>query len=318
MNWLVQQSELTPTQLGIIDQPIHSHVVVLGPPGSGKTLVLLQRAKHLIDSSGGTPEDFRIFVYSNVLKDYIRSAAELLGIPNDNILTFDDWCCTYYEENIGSLPWGRSGPDFPRVRRQVRAHLKRSEATKRHKFLLVDEGQDLDECAYSIAEYLSDHVTVFGDDNQQLYREGIGTERIKRVLGRSKAVKTVNLGDTFRCSPYVAKVASIFLASDKKKEALPLQHQPINLQEMQKPLLTIAKNVEDEIKELFCSLQARVSLNERIAILFPTRRLAYGYAQNLNNRGLEVEVPAQRGRSNAQLTIDFNTPRPKVMAYPQR
>lgn len=316
MNWLVRQSELTQTQLGIIDLPINRNFVVLGPPGSGKTLVLLHRAKHLVDCYKGAPEDFRIFVYTNVLKEYIRSAAELLGIPNDNILTFDDWCCTYYEKNIGRLPWGMSGPDFARVRRQVHSHVKRTEAKKPFKFLLFDEGQDLDENAYSIADHLSGHVTVFGDDNQQLYREGIGIERIHEALGGPRRVKTVHLADAFRCSPYVARMASNFLPSDDEKQAFLLQQPMVYAGERQKPLMNIVKHREAEIEELFCNLQLRLGLNERIAILFPTRRLAFGYAQNLNDRGLEVEVPVQRGSSRERLTIDFNSPRPKAMAYP--
>lgn len=316
MDWLVPRNELTHHQLGIVDLPVQRHVVVLGPPGSGKTLALLHRAKYLIDSHEGTPDDYRIFVYTNVLKDYIRSAAELLGIPNNNILTFDDWCCTFHEENIGRLPWGKGGPDFARVRRQVRSNLKRTEAKKPFKFLLVDEGQDLDEAAYSIANYLSGHVTVFGDDNQQLYREGIGIERIKQALGGSRRVKTVHLADAFRCSPYVARMASNFLESDEEKQAFLLQHPLVYSGERQKPLLKIVKNREAEIEELFRNLQVRLGLNERIAILFPTRKLAFGYAQNLNDRGLEVEVPVQRGSSRERLTIDFSTPRPKAMAYP--
>lgn len=281
-------------------------------------MVLVHRAQYLIENYGFVPDSFRIFVFTNVLKDYIRSAVEFLDIPLENTLTFDDWCRTYYEENIGRMPFKDRGPDFARMRREVLAHLRKSEAEKQFKFLLIDEGQDLDKNTFAIANHISEHVTVFGDDNQQVYEEGIGIEQIRNILGGNQNVRTVNLLDAFRCSPYVAQMASRFLGSDEEKAAFLRQHPPVYKGERQKPLLNIAKDREDEKEQLCRNIQVRVGLNEKIAILFPTRRYVYGYAQGLREKGLEVEVPAQRSsRSNNEyLTIDFNTPRPKAMPYP--
>ena len=312
------RSELTHSQLNIIELPVDKHLLVRGPPGSGKTMVLVHRARFLVDNYRCEPGSFRIFVFTNVLKDYIRSGIEFLDIPIDNTLTFDDWCRTYYEQNIGRMPFANRKPDFSRMRRQVLDHLRVYRTRKLYKFLLIDEGQDLDQNSFAIATHISEHVTIFGDNNQQVYDQGIGIEQIRDVMGGKQNVKTVNLIDAFRCSPYVAQMASKFLGSIEERAEFLHQHPPVYMGERQKPLLNIVQNREDEKEQLFRNIQVRLGLNERIAILFPTRRYAYGYAQGLNERGLEVEVPAQGGRKSKStyLTIDFNSPRPKAMPYP--
>ena len=68
------------------------HRVVFGPPGSGKTQVLIHRAAYLRDSGDVRPDRFRILVFTNVLKDYIRSGLEMVNIPEGNVTTFDRLC----------------------------------------------------------------------------------------------------------------------------------------------------------------------------------------------------------------------------------
>ena len=43
--WLVPRSDLTPEQLRAIELPPTEHRVVIGGPGSGKTQMLLHRAR---------------------------------------------------------------------------------------------------------------------------------------------------------------------------------------------------------------------------------------------------------------------------------
>lgn len=87
--WLIPRDELTPDQLRAIQLDTGEHRVILGPPGSGKTQVLLHRARHLLDSHGVSPDRLRIFVYTNALKDYIASALELLDLPPELLTTWD-------------------------------------------------------------------------------------------------------------------------------------------------------------------------------------------------------------------------------------
>jgi len=73
--WLVPECDLTIDQIRAVELPTDSHKVILGGPGSGKTMVLLHRARHLAQTESGQPDRFRIFVFTNVLSNYIRCPA---------------------------------------------------------------------------------------------------------------------------------------------------------------------------------------------------------------------------------------------------
>src|SRR5438128_2412242 len=84
----------------------HEHRVIGGAPGSGKTQILLHRARHLLDTEGVDISRLRIFIYTNVLGDYIRSALNLLNLSDASVSTFDSWCREYYQQHVtGKLPW---------------------------------------------------------------------------------------------------------------------------------------------------------------------------------------------------------------------
>jgi superfamily I DNA/RNA helicase len=159
MVWLVGENRLTTDQLRAVEAlPTESRLIV-GGPGSGKTLVLLHRARYLSDRYRVPAERFRIIVYTNVLRDYIQSACHELGVPLDNVLTFDHWCRLYYERHIGRrIPWNHQAkrPDFEHMCKAVAGHV----ATLRpqlYDFVLVDEGQDLEVEAFAVLRTISKH-----------------------------------------------------------------------------------------------------------------------------------------------------------------
>lgn len=125
VTWFVPRSDLSPDQLRAVDLPVREHSIVLGAPGSGKTLVLLHRAKRLIEEEGVPPERLRIFVFTNTLKDYIRSTLALLDIPETCVTTFDYWCREFYTTFVARrVPFAHHGPDFDAIRTGVLNKLR--------------------------------------------------------------------------------------------------------------------------------------------------------------------------------------------------
>ena len=92
MPFLLHDSQLTREQRSIVELRPDRHHLVLGPPGSGKTQVLLHRARWLRDRANTPPDRYRIFVFTNVLSQFIRQSLDYLAIPPDTVQTFDDWC----------------------------------------------------------------------------------------------------------------------------------------------------------------------------------------------------------------------------------
>ncbi len=98
--WLIPRDEMTPDQTRAIELTPSENRVIFGPPGSGKTMVLLHRARHLIDQYGADPSRLRIFVFTGTLKNYIRSALRVLDLPADCVTTLDKWCFDVHKAEI--------------------------------------------------------------------------------------------------------------------------------------------------------------------------------------------------------------------------
>jgi superfamily I DNA/RNA helicase len=313
MSWLVTPSELTPEQQRAVQLGPTEHRAILGGPGSGKTQILLHRARYLCDTQRVSPERFRIFVYTNVLKDYIKAALRDLRLPEENVVTFDHWCRTYYQAHINSrLPWDseKKCPDFDEIRRAVLAHA--SSHPPLFDFVMVDEGQDLTDEIFAFLGKVSRHVTVCLDNKQQIYDSGSTEAGILASLGIRK--RNINLIEAFRVCPYLVEVASHLISDPQEREAFRNQtRQPQT--ERQTPLLYFYRTLEDDRKNLQQIVRERQLKGDRIAILLPQNRHVFGCANGLLDAGIEIEVPPQRFGKKSYLEHDFSSSRPKLMSY---
>ena len=306
MTWLLAKSELKQEQKKAVELPIDKHQLITGPPGSGKTQILVHRAKFLCNQYKVQSDEFRIFVFTNVLKDYIKQGIDLIGLPEENVLTFDYWCRHYYKSHIsGRLPWDNANEttDFVAVRQGVRQHVERLTAPL-YRFVMVDEGQDLDAECFEILRRISHHVTVCMDTRQQIYARGANESIIMQKLQIDKA--NSNLLKGFRCSPYIISLAKEFIPSTAQRTDFGRDLKPFEFSERQTPLLYYAANPEDEQNRLYKLLIERQQLSEKIGVLFATKKMAFGWSQAMAERGLHVENPK---------TIDFLSGHPKFMSY---
>lgn len=314
--WLVPRTELTPDQLRAVELAPTQHRVVAGAPGTGKTLVLVHRARHLLDTGFGNLGRCHIFVFTNVLKEYIRSALDFVDLPDGCVSTFDSWCTNFYKRHIGGrLPWRAAppGPDFEAIREAVFAHCRQHAAAGAlFDFVLVDEGQDLEPEVHQLLSTLARHVTVCLDHKQQIYSTGSDREGILSALGVKR--ETVMFLDAFRCSPYVVDLAAHFIANSTERDAF-LQQTRMPQRERERPLLYCGVNFEDEKRHLLEVLRARLNLDKSIAILLPEKRQVFGFAQGLSEAGVEVEAPRQTGKKSRFREHDFSSNRPKLMPY---
>jgi superfamily I DNA/RNA helicase len=73
MSWLIPPCDLSSRQQQAVELPPDQPRLIVGPPGSGKTQILLHRAAFLRDTANLSPDGYRVFVFTNVLKDYIRA-----------------------------------------------------------------------------------------------------------------------------------------------------------------------------------------------------------------------------------------------------
>jgi superfamily I DNA/RNA helicase len=308
MPFLLHDSQLTREQRSIVELRPDRHHLVLGPPGSGKTQVLLHRARWLRDRANTPPDRFRIFVFTNVLSQFIRQSLDYLAILPGTVQTFDDWCGGLWETLVGGrkpkVPAPGKGLDYQAIRRGVAAAIQKSPgAAPQLDFAMVDEGQDLDAYAYQILRGAVPHVSVFADARQQIFEGGLGEAEILTALG--VAQQTASLLPAYRNSPDVAKLASYF---GNHFDGL-----NYTAKDRQKPCFYVAADWDDEIDQMAAIIREQMRLNHKVCIIVPTNRDLYGVATRLGERGVPVEkaTPPRRGAPAA----DFNTLTPKIATY---
>jgi len=309
--WLLPRLDLTPEQLRVVEMSPNEHRVILGPPGSGKTQVLIHRADYLSGAYDLKPDQYRVFVFTNVVKEYIKSGIQFLGLPEEVVSTFDHWCRLLYEKHISRrLPRENRGINFGEIRSAVLKLLREKSALQKGlSFVLVDEGQDLTPQVYEILSLAAQHITVFVDPQQKIFENGASESFILDKLGLRKCNATL-LG-AYRNAPYVAQLASYFIDDDRKREQYLAQ---INAEQKirEKPLCFMAADFQKEMDRLAEIISQRQVMNERIGIIVPTNKQLYGFAKGLDERGVTVEKAVPRTNDGG---CDFGNATPKIATY---
>lgn len=308
MTWLVPYADLTMDQMRAVDASADTHRLIVGAPGSGKTLALLHRTARLRERYHVPEGRYRLLVFTNVLKQYIRAGAADLGIPLEAISTYDAWCADYFDTHIGGRrPWDAAKKmlDFAEIRERVRADVLAKQPNL-YDFVVVDEGQDLNPEAFEVLRTVARHVTVAADRKQQLYDHGASEEAIANRLGLPR--RNVSLLAAFRCSPYIVPLGAAFIAGPT--EAQTFRDQTLTAPgKRETPVLFVARDFDEERQRLGEVARERAILGERVAILLPLARQVFGFRKAMQEFGLDAEV---QGKGEA---LDFSSPAPKLLTY---
>ncbi len=297
--------ELSIPQLNLVEMDYDENKLIIGGPGSGKTHVLLHRANYIREEEQLSDNEFRLFVYTNSLKNYIKPALVLLSIDEENVVTIDSWCKNFYEDNINHvLPKIGNKPDFNRISEEVSKHIEENaEYHDTYKFSVVDEGQDLSLANLYIIYLISEHVTVCADNKQQIYENRVDTTEIREQLYIEEHDRP--LIETFRCSPFIVDLASKFITDhDDQNEYIAQTRTHSDGRET--PIIYCAEDFDDERNKLFEMLNTRIIKGDSIGILFPQNAQVYGFAEGLKGMNIEVETTKKH---------DFNNNSPKLMSF---
>ena len=316
--WLLPFSDLTLDQRRMVEAPPDQHRLVMGFPGSGKTQVLIHRAVFLRDKLKSPPERYRVMIFTNVLRDYIRSGLDLLGLPLSSVTTFDSWCSGYHRAHVGRRTSGYGTDDthasFEQIHDAVLAHLRAHRELWGHlDFALVDEAQDLSPECFEILRLAAKHVTAFVDPQQQIYEEGASLDRIRENLGVARS-QTMLL-QAFRNSTDVASLAAFFIHDDERRSQYQSQARFARC-ERERPLYVVAPSEDAEYDRLAQVVKGRLVLNHRVGIIVARNQLVHRVASALTKRGVPAEraVPHSK-REGLAGAATFGNGIPKVATF---
>lgn len=308
--WVRGEGDLTPNQRSVIQLPTDRNQLILGPAGSGKTLLLLHRARRILVDGWASPEKVKVLVYTRVLGSYIEAGRRSLKLPDGIVETFYGW--VYKLAQTHHIPRDRNDKAdedrFVKTLDRVDAYFADRPNSRLFDAILVDEGQDLPKQAFRLLKNVARHVTVFADYNQRLYEEGASLAEAMRELGINK--EPPYLLQNLRNSETVAHLAAAFVGADGQDSYVKSQAVVKPPDQLRIPTLYIARNPGDEWNHLADVVRREIQGSRRIGILLPTNHLVSQVFHNLDEAEVECDLVYPRLAKE----VDFNNLSPKLMS----
>lgn len=298
--WWTQAEELDEDQKRVLRLPLDGSYLIEGPPGSGKTNLIVLRAKFLINS--GRP-NLKVVVFTRALKEFIVAGSGEYGIDESLISTIDKWSTDFLKEH--SIHPGELPKKFDDRRRKlcemVEEAVENLELGKQYDTILIDEAQDLLPEEISIFSKLSNQLYAVADIKQKIYGTANPLPRLRQIV--SQAIK---LTFHYRNGPEICRLADLIGASFGNY--VPFEESSLYDDEAE-PCTVEAFQVRDESEQfrlLFerLTLQLRTYPGELIGILTPRKERPADIAKRLEEAGFEGLYTLHGGGNYGHFTED--------------
>jgi superfamily I DNA/RNA helicase len=198
--WWVDEGELRDEQKEVLALPVDGRWLVQGPPGSGKTNLLLLRAQYL--ALGGYP-NVVIIVFTRGLTEFLNAGSKQYSFPPEQITTCQKWARSFLRAH-GIRPDPKS--DF-RAERQslmtsIGALIDKDALPPQYDAIMLDEAQDYTAGEITTFLKLSKRLFAVADSKQRIYEAGDGLDIL-----RSSVDKTLILRYHYRNGQAICRLA---------------------------------------------------------------------------------------------------------------
>lgn len=191
--WWAKKEQLDGEQLRMIEQlPLRENHLVLGPPGSGKTNVLLRRAQY-VRSQGIT--NVLVLSFTRPLAEFVKTGCydgegrEIF--PRNLVTTIESWTRSLYQEHGQRMPATDHMEFVPRKIAVAKDAMQFADSTRvpRVETIFIDEAQDLLAEEVELIRARCSHLFLVGDDRQKIYEYAPGLEAVRaQVAGLNQEV----------------------------------------------------------------------------------------------------------------------------------
>src|SRR5712664_1532987 len=178
--WWVAEGDLDDDQKKIAAlAPKGSHLIT-GPPGCGKTNLLLLRAKYYARLK---KENILVLVFTRALRDFIISGSKQYHLPAEIVRTSIGWSREFLRAR--GIKYG-SANGFSEHRnellRQVRQLVEDQGLENVYEAIFLDEAQDYFPEEIELFDRLGKELYAAADPRQKIYKGPDSLDRLKAVV----------------------------------------------------------------------------------------------------------------------------------------
>jgi superfamily I DNA/RNA helicase len=264
--WWVDQSELDDDQIEVIGLGPDGSYLVIGPPGSGKTNLLLLRANYLCRS--GMP-DVRILVFTRTLREFIASGADRYSFSPDKIKTYNAWAREFLRESgIKLEKYNDFKDERANLLNQLQYVVERDQISGLHNAILLDEAHDYLPEEIEILRRFGKTFFAVADSRQQIYQKDLSIECLRASVDR-----TIELRLHYRNGINICKFADKIM--EGKGIYQPLEPTSNYDEDLRPSRVQVYKclDINDECEKIIGEVKTQMQAypNELIGIICPKR-----------------------------------------------
>jgi superfamily I DNA/RNA helicase len=179
--WWARKEQLDPHQVALIENlPLRGSHLVLGPPGSGKTNVLLRRAQFVRTQN---MLNVLVLTFTRALTEFVKTgcldAAGREIFPPSLVNTLESWIRDLYSQHGEALPAGADMAARKAAMALGAIPFASQGRLPQYDAIFVDEAQDLMPEEVQLLAAFSPNLFFVGDDRQKIFEHAPGLAAVR-------------------------------------------------------------------------------------------------------------------------------------------
>jgi superfamily I DNA/RNA helicase len=185
--WWVGDADLDEDQVKVATQPATGSHLITGPPGSGKTNLLLLRGNYLTLVN---QPNILILVFTRTLQEFLRLGAATYKFPPDKIENYTNWQKSFLWRH-GVTPNKSGSFDENRTKNlELLVDLaKKKDLQNEYDAILVDEGQDYFPEEIRLFAKLGTALYAAADPRQKIYKGEDSLDTLIKVTNKQHPLR---------------------------------------------------------------------------------------------------------------------------------